>query len=78
MTKSIEPTEEQKKILVQVKYPPVTVLCSEWINWAIDYLKSETNKVKTGETPTLVSYYNYCNLLNEACNKYLEGNNSCS
>lgn len=50
------------------------MLCSEWVNWAIDYVDSPLRYVEYGCRPDFVYYYKYCMVLQEACTKYLERN----
>lgn len=68
---SVRPSNKEMGILAEGFFGQQSMLCAEWINWAIEYTHSDLPKVGMYDTCDLSSYYDYCQVLQIACNHYL-------
>ena len=70
---TFRPPDRELYILAGGFFGQQSMLCAEWVNWAIDYTNSDLRRCSRSEYYGLVSYYNYCKVLQQACINYLEG-----
>ena len=72
---SVRPPNKEMGILAEGFFGQQSMIRTEWINWAIEYTHSDLPKVSMYVTCNLVSYYDYCQVLQRACSKYLVSEN---